>query len=111
MGNDCKAILMTGRSLAGALLPMSQEEDAEKDLELIIHIDRALGLSSNMTFTHGSLIRVIKEQLAQADPTGMTKPEDFGLRVVGSEQGSALLDDAEPITAGMVELEVCLPGA
>merc|ERR1711933_181357 len=102
---------MIGRSLPGTLPSPSQEEIAKKDnnehqdVELIIHIDRALGLSSNMTFKHGSPIKAIKEQLAQADPTGMTKPNDLGLKMPGSD---LLLNDTDPIIAAMVELEVCL---
>jgi len=107
---DCGTVLMMGRSLPGkaGAGPPPEEEGAGEELELTIHIDRALGLSSTMALARGSAIRAIKEQLAAADPTGTTRAEDFGLRLPGSD---ALLNDGDPIIPAMVELEVCLPDA
>merc|ERR1712032_423349 len=77
--------------------------DAGRDLEVVVHIDRALGLQTSMTLRPGATVRAVKEQLAREDPTGNTKPDNFSLSRPGAGVAS---DDSERLTEADTEFDV-----
>mmetsp|Transcript_79430 Transcript_79430/g.246356 ORF Transcript_79430/g.246356 Transcript_79430/m.246356 type:complete len:594 (+) Transcript_79430:120-1901(+) len=54
------------------------------DLTISICLDSSLGISQDFSAKKGSRIYALKEQLAGTDPTGRTKPEDFGLSLTSA---------------------------
>jgi len=126
-----RTLLMLGNSLAGApeeaaparspaapgtevhteavasqqLAKVAIQEASMEEIQITVHIERDLGLASCLTIPPGSKVRDIKEQMAQEDPTGMLSAADLGLRLAG--EGGRALRDEEPVTAAMVELDVC----
>lgn len=105
---DTAAAQATAAGLSEAAPPAGGAADADEeiDVEVTVYIDRSMDLSSTMTFRSGTPCRAIKEQLAEADPTGMTSPDSFGLRLPGFDE---LLDDSMPIISFLREVDVCLP--
>lgn len=76
----------------------------DKDLNITITLDRTLELSHELTVKKGCTLLSIKNMLAEGDPTGSTKPEDFGL-CLASATGKALPNDLR-ITEEHVDLEI-----
>eukprot|EP00747_Dinoflagellata_sp_TGD_P102991 gnl/TRDRNA2_/TRDRNA2_168822_c0_seq1.p1 gnl/TRDRNA2_/TRDRNA2_168822_c0~~gnl/TRDRNA2_/TRDRNA2_168822_c0_seq1.p1 ORF type:complete len:913 (+),score=172.26 gnl/TRDRNA2_/TRDRNA2_168822_c0_seq1:173-2911(+) len=72
-----------------------------------IHIDRDMGLFSAVKVVEGTNIWMLKEQIAQQDPTGRTTPDDLGLRLCNSGGDLKALLDTFQLTPAITELEAC----
>mmetsp|Transcript_92910 Transcript_92910/g.271969 ORF Transcript_92910/g.271969 Transcript_92910/m.271969 type:complete len:283 (+) Transcript_92910:83-931(+) len=72
-------------------------------LEVTLHLDRSLNIQITKQLPHGTKVAELKEQLAQDDPTGNTRPQDLTLKAVDGP----ILGDAEAITDKLLELELC----
>lgn len=70
-------------------------------LEVTVHLDRDLDLAIPAAVDAGTTIAQLKEQLAQDDPTGCLKPEDF---VLGC--GGRRLADGDRITESLLDLDL-----
>mmetsp|Transcript_22291 Transcript_22291/g.63988 ORF Transcript_22291/g.63988 Transcript_22291/m.63988 type:complete len:442 (-) Transcript_22291:32-1357(-) len=67
---------------------------ADGEHEVVVTIDRSLGLTASVRVCGGATILDVKEKLAAQDSTGALKVTEFGLAVVGSEgQAEAALPD------------------
>mmetsp|Transcript_89044 Transcript_89044/g.287966 ORF Transcript_89044/g.287966 Transcript_89044/m.287966 type:complete len:125 (-) Transcript_89044:131-505(-) len=72
-------------------------------LQVVVHIDRSLGVRSDIQVPQGTTIRALKDRLCAKDPTGTSKPEAFTLQVAGSN--TALPDDSR-LSSDTLELEL-----
>jgi len=77
--------------------------------EIVVHIDQILGIKTNVVLRPGDTIKKVKDHIVEADPTGSTKAEDFGLRPFEAGESVAPLADDTPITSKLQQLEICLP--
>jgi len=77
--------------------------------EIVVHIDQILGIKTNVVLRPGDTIKKVKDHIVEADPTGSTKAEDFGLRPFEAGESVAPLGDDTPITSKLQQLEICLP--
>lgn len=84
------------------------------EVEVRVHIDRALGIEVVKRLPHGSSVVALKRVLAQDDPTGLTQPETLVLRrVVHSGEATpaevevvTVVGDTELLTEALTVLEV-----
>jgi hypothetical protein len=80
--------------------PESADKDSE--IEVVVHIDRELSLTEKFKVVVGSNVGALKQRIAEADPTGISKAADIGLKT----EDRTLLDD-ELITLALTELDLC----
>lgn len=71
--------------------------------EVLVHIDRCLEVSTTVKLRPGMTVAMVKEEIAESDPTGATDPRDFCLKRCGSP---AALGDLEKINMSLRELEL-----
>lgn len=76
----------------------------DKELAITVTLDRSLDLSQEITLKKGSTLYSLKELLAEGDPTGSTKPGDFGL-CLASAPTTVLPDDLR-LTEEHLQLEI-----
>uniref|UniRef100_A0A7S4V5K5 J domain-containing protein n=1 Tax=Alexandrium monilatum TaxID=311494 RepID=A0A7S4V5K5_9DINO len=70
------------------------------ELDVVVHIDRDLGISVTKALVAGATVLDLKVQLAGDDPTGRARVEDFVL--VGPD--GVPLGNAEPLTPALQEV-------
>lgn len=79
------------------------------EVELLVHIDRGMGLKSTVHVQRGATVQEAKERLSAEDPTGGLRAEDVGLRLLDSVGGRELRDD-ELLTEAFTEVDICERG-
>merc|ERR1712232_1281220 len=96
------------KSSNAAATPLNVTPAAEEEMELKVWIDRELELNEVFKVKVGSTVKALKGFIAGGDPTGNVDTSDIGLKLVvfGCER---LLDDHEPITKAISELDLCSP--
>merc|ERR1712217_198599 len=52
-----------------------------EEFTLVIYIDRGMELKSMMTVQRGTTVLQLKQRIAADDPTGMTQPDQFSLKL------------------------------
>mmetsp|Transcript_8605 Transcript_8605/g.19187 ORF Transcript_8605/g.19187 Transcript_8605/m.19187 type:complete len:990 (+) Transcript_8605:165-3134(+) len=86
--------------------PPPPAQEAVVEFTLVVFIDRSLDLSSTVEIKSNMTIQEIKERIAADDPTGGTKPEDFGLQLTGGRE----LRQDEKLPGGVKEVDICIKG-
>jgi len=77
-------------------------EEAE-EFQVSVFIDRSLDMKMDVTLKGGTTVRMLKEQIANEDATGMTQAEQINFRLPG---GFGTLDDSDIIPAAVTELDL-----
>jgi len=85
---------------------LRNEAEEDREFDVLVHIDRGAGIHMDLRIKEGATIKTIKDILAILDPTGMTKPQEIGLRVARYGRDDKLLDDAELVTTSCVEFDL-----
>jgi len=88
--------------------PQAAEEELH-EVELLVDIDRGMGLKSTVYVQSGATVQEAKERLSAEDPTGGLRAEDVGLRLPDSASGRELWDD-EVLTEAITEVDICERG-
>mmetsp|Transcript_148450 Transcript_148450/g.377577 ORF Transcript_148450/g.377577 Transcript_148450/m.377577 type:complete len:1830 (+) Transcript_148450:84-5573(+) len=78
---------------------------ASEPLQVVVYIDRGLGIRSDMTVPAGTTVKGIKEQICMDDPTGQSSVDQFALKTLDS---TGSLPDDTVLTATMLELELVI---
>jgi len=84
-------------------------EEEFHEVELLVHIDRGMGLKSTVHVQRGATVQEAKDRLSVEDPTGGLRAEDVGLRLPDSAGGRELRDD-EVLTEAITEVDICERG-
>lgn len=73
-------------------------------VQLAIHIDQTLGLSTSIEVPSGCTVEAVKNNLAAADGSGDTRARDIILRLPSSIEGGRILEDGEVLARTVREL-------
>uniref|UniRef100_A0A7S1QM16 Uncharacterized protein n=1 Tax=Alexandrium catenella TaxID=2925 RepID=A0A7S1QM16_ALECA len=82
-----------------------------KMLLLCVTVDRGLGIESTLSVARGSTVLQVKQLLAESDPTGNTKVDEFDLGASPLSPGQRVVPfpDAFVLTEAHSALDLCLP--
>jgi len=75
--------------------------------EILVYIDRDLDLTTKLRVGASTTVRALKEQLAEADPSALARPEDFEFADAAS---GAELSEHDLVDPSWRELEVVMRG-
>mmetsp|Transcript_103626 Transcript_103626/g.195174 ORF Transcript_103626/g.195174 Transcript_103626/m.195174 type:complete len:951 (-) Transcript_103626:31-2883(-) len=88
--------------------PRKVDQPTGRKVDVVIYIDRELGLCMPAQVKLGTTVQSLKHQLAESDLTGGTSPDAIQLSLSGAAEP---LDNAELITADHAELDIWVPGS